>query len=1320
MRLHFYRTIFLAASIVVTGWAALRLALPPGYASPIWPPAGIALAAVLLWGNKIWPGIWLGSFLTNLFYGYEISGSLTPQTGYVAMGIASGSTLQALAGAWLSRRFMAPGVPRLDNGKNIFKYVLLVGPLGCLIAASVGVWTLAGFDVLTPSTLWIAWWNWWIGDCLGTIIISPLVFCLFAEPRTLWHPRLLGVAAPLLAMLAGLVVTFVLVLRAEDSRLQLQFDNNASALNKALAENFSAVLNASFSLNSFFQAVGVVDRDQFGVFAHGVLTQNKHIQALSWVSPVPNEQRASYEQSFRDQGYKDFTIKELGADRQFIKAQDRSEYFPVTYIEPLATNQQVLGFDLSSEPLRSEALTEARISRAVSVTRPIQLVQDGQPSQGVLLIMPVYLANATGMESTFSGFLSTVVRIESLVNAAMQGLNLDEMRVAILYYDAENHATLLHGALKALKASISESRQSINFGNRRLEIIVQPEDVFVSTHASWLPWMVLLGGLLFTMLLSVYLLSATGRAAMVAALVDQRTAQLDTANLSLKNAYSRLAEKGQKLRDLYELSPLGIALLDVHGKFVEFNHAFQRMTGYTAEEIKQLDYLSLSADKQQDLDEQLNWLAKTGQYGADEATFIHKRGRPVSLQLSGTKVAGAEGQEYIWFIAEDVTQAKANKEVLRQSELKYRKLFNSSHDAVMMADNSGFLDCNQATLDLFGYDAVSEFCRLHPGKVSPPNQADGRDSLTLANEYIVTAIKNGHLEFEWLHRRADGTIFPAQVTLARVSLDGHLVLQCVVRDLSERKRVEQALIDAKEAAESMAAFKSEFLANMSHEIRTPMNVVIGLSQLALNKPVSNEVRDFLQKIHGSSVSLLGILNDILDFSKIEAGKLGLEHAEFNLNSVLDNLHNLFALSAAEKRLDFKMEVAPDVPFGLVGDGLRLQQILSNLLGNALKFTEQGGVTLRVVLLDLHDDQAKLGFSVTDTGIGIPAADLPKLFQSFSQLDASITRRFGGTGLGLSISEKLLQSMGSDFNVESSLGQGSNFSFELLLGVAAPQVGLPAARPNSETQAGGLATMLGERGAALRGAHILVAEDHVINQKVLKEFLELCGISVDLAGNGQEALSLLQDHTYDAVLMDVHMPVMSGLATTEYIRRNPAYKDLPIIALSAGVTQEEREKCLASGMNDFVVKPIQVLQLIGVLCQQLGLGSASASTSEAFQNQRGVSLSSLKDLPGFDFSNTLDLLDGDESFLLDLLNGFRTSSANTLTELDDLLGKRAFQAARDMLHGLKGVAANLGASSVELAAAKFFLSLKQDSLNQADYAEFRQVMTETLTVLESLA
>ncbi|OAI06139.1 hypothetical protein A1332_01120 [Methylomonas methanica] len=1319
MRLSFYRYIFLTASMVVAGWAALRLAIPPGYASPIWPPAGIALAAVLLWGKKIWPGIWCGSFLTNLLYGYDLSGYLTPSTVFVAMGIAVGSTLQALAGAWLSQRFLGSGVPRLDNGKNIFRYVLLVGPLSCLIAASVGVSTLVGFDVLTNANISVAWWNWWIGDCLGTIIISPLVFCLFAEPRVLWRPRLLGVAMPMVAMLAGLIVTFVLVLRAEDSRLQLQFDSNASAVHKALAENFSAVLKASFSLNSFFQAASPIDRDKFSVFANSVLTQNAHIRALSWVSQIPSEQRASYEQSFRDQGYKDFTIKELGADRQFIKAQERAEYFPVTYIEPSSTNMPALGFDLSSEPVRREALTEARASQSVSVTRPIQLVQDGQANQAVLLMMPVYLANSTSSEPAFSGFLSTVVRIDSLVNAAMQGLNLDGMNVALLYYDAENHATLLHGALKALTSGIRESRQSIRFGNRMLEIIVQPEAMFVSTHASWLPWMVLLGGLLFTMLLSVYLLSATGRAAMVAALVDQRTAQLDAANSSLKNAYIRLAEKGQKLRDLYELSPLGIALLDVHGKFVEFNHAFQRMTGYTEEELKQLDYLCLSADKEQDLDEQLNWLARTGQYGSDEATFIHKKGRSVSLQLSGTKVAGTGGQDYIWFITEDVTQAKANKEVLRQSELKYRKLFNSSHDAVMMADSSGFLDCNQATLDLFGYDAVSEFCRLHPGMVSPPNQANGRDSVELANEYMATAIKNGHLEFEWLHRRADGRIFPARVTLARVSLDGHLVLQSVVRDLSEQKRVEQALIEAKEAAETMAVFKSEFLANMSHEIRTPMNAVIGLSQLALNKPVSDEVRDYLQKIHGSSVSLLGILNDILDFSKMEAGKLGIEQVEFNLNNVLDNLHSLFALYAAEKRLDFNIEVEPGVPLSLVGDALRLQQILSNLLGNALKFTEHGSVALRVALLDSNDAQARLRFSVLDTGIGIPEADLPKLFQSFSQLDASITRRFGGTGLGLSISQKLLQLMGSDFHVESNPGLGSNFSFELLLGVAAQQAGLPAAQPNSETQAGGLAKTLSQRGGALRGTRILIAEDHVINQKVLQEFLELCGVSVDLAGNGSEALALLDAHSYDAVLMDIHMPVLSGLAAAEQIRRNPVYKELPIIALTAGVTQEERDKCRASGINEFVVKPIKPIELIDVLCKQIGRDSVAVSASDVLQSERGILSTGLMDLPGFDFSNTLDMLDGDEACLTELLNSFRNSTATTLTELDGLLENRDFQAARDTLHGLKGVAANLGASQVESAATKFCILLKQDSLNQADYGEFKRVVTETLTALESL-
>ncbi|MEQ1742015.1 MAG: ATP-binding protein [Candidatus Nitrotoga sp.] len=403
-------------------------------------------------------------------------------------------------------------------------------------------------------------------------------------------------------------------------------------------------------------------------------------------------------------------------------------------------------------------------------------------------------------------------------------------------------------------------------------------------------------------------------------------------------------------------------------------------------------------------------------------------------------------------------------------------------------------------------------------------------------------------------------------------------------DVTARVQAEREAIAAKAEADRANQAKGIFLANMSHEIRTPMNAIIGLSQLALNKEVPAEVRDYLEKIHTSSENLLGILNDILDFSKIEAGMLSIENEPFNLDAVLDILENLFSARAEEKQLDLNIEVPPDMRISLIGDSLRIGQVLCNLVGNAIKFTAAGCVCVRLQMLDLELPQVRVRFSVIDSGIGMTEEDMLKLFKPFNQVDASITRRFGGTGLGLAISHKLVQLMGGEFKVESRLGQGTTFSFDLLLGVASNETRQQMEHSTVKRRAGDLGSTLRERGEQLSGIHILVAEDNRINQQVVKEFLQLSGIKVDIANNGNEALEKLESHTYSAVLMDVNMPVMGGVEATERIRIQSKFAALPVIALTAGVTQQERDSCLACGMNDFVTKPINPQELIGVLCK----------------------------------------------------------------------------------------------------------------------------------------
>ncbi|OOZ42572.1 ATP-binding protein [Solemya elarraichensis gill symbiont] len=399
--------------------------------------------------------------------------------------------------------------------------------------------------------------------------------------------------------------------------------------------------------------------------------------------------------------------------------------------------------------------------------------------------------------------------------------------------------------------------------------------------------------------------------------------------------------------------------------------------------------------------------------------------------------------------------------------------------------------------------------------------------------------------------------------------------QELTNELTEhRKNLEKLVVERTKEVEHQRELavqannsKSEFLASMSHEIRTPMNAVIGMTNLALNTELDETQRNFISKAHMSAEALLHILNDILDFSKIEAGKLEMESTDFSLKKVIDNTCNMIHATAEERGVSHSTKIAADVPDALIGDPMRLGQVLLNLINNAVKFTSEGGkVEVDVSLQADSDRDCVIRCSVRDNGIGISMEQQEKLFQPFTQADSSTTRKYGGTGLGLVICSQIVKAMDGELQVKSELGKGSGFYFTVRLGKLQHMPAVPQPR---EDNSGTLA----EWKEQLKGARVLLVEDNEVNQELATMILTMNGIDVEVADNGQEALDQLEKESFDGVLMDCQMPVMDGYDATRTIRAQERFRDLPIIAWTANAMKGDREKALACGMNGFITKPI---------------------------------------------------------------------------------------------------------------------------------------------------
>ena len=1271
-------------------------------------------------------------------------------------------------------------------------------------------------------------------------------------------------------------------------------------------------------------------------------------------------------------------VKSLG----FI--QLRGEGYLVQFIEPLHGNASTPDLDTTSDATLKNSIQQAVDNDQTTLSRmPAAASASGPPE--LLLLAPVFarsmpLGSAGERRAALLGLLFARIAPEQLMTgiAATLPAGSDvELSTqpkadagALLLYSAARQRAGASSAPKADARDYFQASQDLKLFDQVLRVRVRSPHSFTPSLLQFLPWLVALIGVWLTLALARFYWQGL-------VLRQQSMQKMDAVK-------AELSEKGELVAGIFEMSPLAIALCDLGGNFISSNPAFERLFGYNATEIKELDYWKLSPELDNSFEARL-LSTSTHHFGPYEKPLLHKLGHLIPVALNGMRLSGANGEQYICFLLEDITERKQTLQKLAESQAFSICVLDSLSAHIAVLDDTGrILSVNEAWRQ-FGRDNGADAAAIHPIglnylAVSPtgPATADGISARISAGLQSVLAGRQNDFEIDypcdsptenhWFHMMVTRLLAPARgVVISHTDIskvkqaqidqqnaedmlrsaietigeafalfdaDDRLVLfnqqfkelhplcadlivvgntfEQIMRAGAERGQFEtpqgrieewiqeklathrqsasdgtQRLSDGKvlriierqtpegytvgvrsditklvratEAANQATRAKSEFLATMSHEIRTPMNAVLGLLQLLALTELNSQQSEYITKTRQAAHSMLQLLNDILDISRLESDKTELELQPFALDDLMRELSTLLSTQLDDKQIELLFDIDPQIPKLLIGDVLRLKQVLFNLGNNAVKFTAQGDVTIQIRMLSLSPGQVMLSFSVQDTGIGIAPENQQSIFSAFLQADSSITRRFGGSGLGLSISRKLVELMGGQIELKSVLGQGSTFSVTVPLQTAnrrSPQLnpdaralaepvqvllvedhpqareleqamaqslgwqtdavssgsqalalikareqagqapyqlilmdeemgdmdGWQASQRVREASAGGpspliimLAThprqalskrkepelallsgylvkpitagMLSEALASahmgrrtlrklphapgikekrLQGLRLLVVEDNPLNQRVMQELLRIEGAEVDLADNGEHGVAAIAraKPPFDAVLMDLQMPVMDGYSATRVIRNELLLTTLPIIALSANNSMNDRLACLAAGMTEHVGKPFDMAHLVDVLLHQTGRASTAHSTpppaADAFEKSDSTPLLLLD-------QSVLERLSGNPGMLRELLQSYLGEISSAPEQLELKLTQGDFIGAAQLTHTLIGISGIVGARHLA-AVARLTESRIKTSPTSTETpslcADFREATTRTrsalLPVIESLS